>query len=64
MTESEHKFRIGARVYVKGNSRKKWTIRTLSSGWNPTMVYVKFGNTSMWISEEDLVPVHFNPSVR
>jgi hypothetical protein len=49
---------------VKGNSRKKGTIITLSSGWNPPMVYVKFGNKFMWISEKDLVPVYFNPSVR
>jgi hypothetical protein len=62
---SEHKFRIGDKVYRKETSQKQiGTVRTLSSGWNPVLVYVRFGNQSFWIDENDLVKSQFNPSVR
>jgi len=64
--KEEHKFHLGDRVYRKGTSQKQLgTVRTLSSGWNPSLVYVRFGNQSFWIDEKDLVKAaHFNPSVR
>lgn len=65
------KFRMGDKVYRKETSplffcRQKQigTVRTISSGLNPTLVYVRFGNQSFWICENDLVKLQFNPSVR
>jgi hypothetical protein len=67
---NKHKFRIGAKVYIKTSHdefkphQRKGIIRTLSSGWETPMVYVKFGNQSFWVDEKDLIPADFNPSVR